>query len=451
LKKSVLAGKLDTVVKDMTDEDRARSAWTKSQLKQTKRELRAKEKALIKARKISLQTRAQSSYPSPDRSPYGSPTPTLNPTEIEDSEDDMQLQPVVCHKRRGSASPESSPDDCETLPVDRLIKRCRKSESRTSPTIGLPSPRSPQQTPDPFDYWSLSQPEQSSSQPVVTIPFPSSNRKRRLSDADGQGAPKRPRGFSTGPRVHAVSDPLPARSITDADLESWFKLDFEFPAEVTADGLDPSAPVEIELFKAWPSVSEINTPPWTTEQVPTQQISTHQIAPVTFDMSWLSESTLNPEIHFLPVETQGPPSLGPVNPPSLPSNELNQLTDPDFNALLESIGFLHDPILPRPTIPDTTVIASTAPFIPDGVDWISYIPQLDHVISRETSEKARQPLDIFQGTSPPTFDFPNPSPADILSRSHEALAVASEKQGKFEELKALEEKMQKLREELAAA
>src|SRR6267154_3600149 len=46
---------------------------------------------------------------------------------------------------------------------------------------------------------------------IIAPPRPSagSSRKRRLSDADADGPPKRPRGVLAGPRVHAVSDPLP--------------------------------------------------------------------------------------------------------------------------------------------------------------------------------------------------------------------------------------------------
>jgi hypothetical protein len=77
-------------------------------------------------------------------------------------------------------------------------------------------------------------------------------RKRRLSDADPEALPKRPRGLAVGPRLQAVSDPLPSTSPSESfRFDSWFQSYFNIPDRVTTEALDPSAPVEVELFTDW--------------------------------------------------------------------------------------------------------------------------------------------------------------------------------------------------------
>lgn len=70
------------------------------------------------------------------------------------------------------------------------------------------------------------------------------SRKRRLSDADSQGAPKRPRNILSGPRLHSVSDPLPSSSA----LSAWFENHFGIPSTVTADDPNVSLPFDVELY-----------------------------------------------------------------------------------------------------------------------------------------------------------------------------------------------------------
>jgi hypothetical protein len=81
----------------------------------------------------------------------------------------------------------------------------------------------------------------------------SRNRKRRLSDADSQPMPKRPRGLHVGPRLHAVSDPLPLSSPASeaSKVDNWFQFNFDIPDAVIAEDLDPSTPVEVDFFKDW--------------------------------------------------------------------------------------------------------------------------------------------------------------------------------------------------------
>lgn len=124
LKPSVLAGKLNVVVKDMTDEDRERHEKAKEKAaeeakrqkemeKELKKRKRAHERAIRKAEKL-----AQISYPSPGPSQSGSPEP---PT-LEVCEDGPTLpESVAGHKRRVASQ---SDTDCEDN-ADRSNKRAR--------------------------------------------------------------------------------------------------------------------------------------------------------------------------------------------------------------------------------------------------------------------------------------------------------------------------------------
>ena len=84
-----------------------------------------------------------------------------------------------------------------------------------------------------------------------TLVTPALNRKRRLSDADAdaQGAPKRPRNLPVGPRLHAVSDPLPMSGafVGASAFDSWYNEHFDFPCTASIDELDSTIPVEVEL------------------------------------------------------------------------------------------------------------------------------------------------------------------------------------------------------------
>ena len=89
---------------------------------------------------------------------------------------------------------------------------------------------------------------------ILSPPRPSASlRKRRLSDVDSHRAPKRPRSVLTGPRVHAVSDPLPRLSVPhEAGIDDWFHTNFfEIPTPVENVGFDQSTPLDIELFSGY--------------------------------------------------------------------------------------------------------------------------------------------------------------------------------------------------------
>ena len=91
-----------------------------------------------------------------------------------------------------------------------------------------------------------------STQPDLNNALPS--RKRRLSDADSVGMPKRPCGPLVFPCLHAVSDPLPhSNTENEYSIDDWFNTNFDtlfaIPPPVDATETDFSASWEVELFR----------------------------------------------------------------------------------------------------------------------------------------------------------------------------------------------------------
>lgn len=128
---------------------------------------------------------------------------------------------------------------------------------------GLPSPE-----PEVSLEISTASPLQKVAPPTPSLnpPTPSINRKRRLSDGSTQGAPKRPRGLPVGPRLQAVSDPLPKSNALDfqtaLEFDGWLKqINFDIPSPVSFEQLDPLAPLEIELFDYSSFAESSNDPP----------------------------------------------------------------------------------------------------------------------------------------------------------------------------------------------
>jgi hypothetical protein len=250
---SDLAAKLDTVVKDMTPEMKAQA---KAEARR-RRLLEQEENQII---------RAISSYPSPARSSIRS-SPSPLPLV---SEDDMEItipQSISQSSRKRRASPSDS-SECDTdYSSGRLDKRSRfvvhillfslaladisicrigspsHTEQGTHPTR-LPSP-TPSNNELLASFDGIANDEHS------TFPTLSNgrSRKRRLSDADGQGAPKRPRNLHVAPRPQAVSDPLPlSNAFLDASVfEGWFHQNIEFPSFPNIEA-DLAAPLEVELY-----------------------------------------------------------------------------------------------------------------------------------------------------------------------------------------------------------
>ncbi|OAX43040.1 mating-type protein [Rhizopogon vinicolor AM-OR11-026] len=242
--KSALAGDLDVVVKDMTEEDRLQLEQEKKEHAQEEKKRREEEKE-IRRKQRALERQAQmaltafASYPSPSHSRSPSPVPTLEESWTDESEDDEDVNPPVLAGRKRRASSELT-DSRQSPCMDRPMKRLRvKTPEAVVETPALPSPLS---TTDGLD----------SSDEIETVapPCPSgSSRKRRLSDGDSHSVPKRPRGVLVGPRVHAVSDPLPR---PESGIDDWFQTNFfEIPPPVENIGFDQSTPLDIEVFSGY--------------------------------------------------------------------------------------------------------------------------------------------------------------------------------------------------------
>jgi Homeobox KN domain/C-terminal domain of homeodomain 1/Mating-type protein beta 1 len=120
LRKSVLAGKLDTAVKDMTDEDRVKRGRRKTKLAEDEKRRQDSERASRKQERAdnkAFKSSARFFYPSPDRSSYGSPEPSPSPTQEEEEEDLAPPERVAGRKRRQESE--------EVQEVDKPNKRFR--------------------------------------------------------------------------------------------------------------------------------------------------------------------------------------------------------------------------------------------------------------------------------------------------------------------------------------
>ncbi|KAF8078876.1 C-terminal domain of homeodomain 1-domain-containing protein [Lyophyllum atratum] len=226
---STLATKLDVAVKDLTP-------VTKAQAHEKAQRLR------LEARKGEEDALAASSYPSPQRSPGRSSEPVaLAPLEEDEDLATTQSEAIAGRKRRSI-----SPDGDKDSSADRPSKRTRLEV--TSLPTGLPSP-----------ILSPHEPLRRSISPTLALDsttLPTISRKRRLSDADGHGAPKRPRNFPSGPRLQAVSAPLlmPNVQIGASSMDNWFNAHFGIPNPVVVDELDTSEPLDVQVF-SYPMVA----------------------------------------------------------------------------------------------------------------------------------------------------------------------------------------------------
>ncbi|KAG1841721.1 C-terminal domain of homeodomain 1-domain-containing protein [Suillus tomentosus] len=250
--KSALAGDLDAVVKDMTEEDRLRLEREKKDRAQEEKKRREKEKEMRRIqRALDKQTQkahaAFDSYPSPRHSRSPSPVPTLEESWTDESEDEEDFIPPVLagRKRRASISSELT-DHRQSLCADRPMKRLRSSAKVPTPFAdisALPSPPSNCGGLDGSDEVQI----------IALQPSSGSSRKRRLSDADAHAVPKRPRDLHVGSRIHAVSDPLPRASIAlESNIDDWFQTNFfEIPGPVENVNFDQRAPVDIEVFNGY--------------------------------------------------------------------------------------------------------------------------------------------------------------------------------------------------------
>nr|AGS09350.1 a1 homeodomain mating type protein [Heterobasidion abietinum] len=149
------------------------------------------------------------------------PASPFTPDTSDEEEDTTPPPPVAGCKRRLDSATDTFSDGLE-ISRDRPVKRSRTDKINPISSSELPQTRLLHNLPPPIQEPTLlpssstptchlSQPNvvETTKRPASPVPFIS--RKRRLSDADlSRPESKRPRGVFQGPRVHAVSDPLPA-------------------------------------------------------------------------------------------------------------------------------------------------------------------------------------------------------------------------------------------------
>jgi len=248
---STLALQLDLTVKDLTPGMKVRVEKREGHRKE--QEKRTADWSIA---------RAASSYPSPVHSPSCTPEPLASsPQAYEDDSETMCIPPTSGQKRR-CTSVDFYDEEVAQNPRKRtrygifkvpfsphLIYLDRLEAQVPMPSIGLPSPALSAQG-------SFEHTEENSFQPTVpstqSIPVPpTSSRKRRLSDADGQGRPKHPRNLAVGPRMHAVSDPLPMSSalFEASSMDDWFHSNFGITNAIHIDELDTTLSLDVEVFE----------------------------------------------------------------------------------------------------------------------------------------------------------------------------------------------------------
>lgn len=243
---SDLAVQLDMAVKDMTPE-------MKEQAKDEERRRRRLERE-------AQRSMAVSSYPSPERSL--SPSPELAPQSPAPSQNESDHTVTFSRqsrKRRSASVEHDDPADgpnkrsrytvpCDTKPPTLLtyFVRITLSNDLSFPS-GLPSPASSVHISLTSDESDVLVP--SLSVKIPTVPLVTSNRKRRLSDSDGQGPPKRPCNIPAGPRLQAVSDPMPfpSANIMASEFDGWFQKHFDHVTTSTEES-ESSTPLEVELY-----------------------------------------------------------------------------------------------------------------------------------------------------------------------------------------------------------
>ena len=86
--------------------------------------------------------------------------------------------------------------------------------------------------------------------PSIPVVAPSGKRKRRLSDAGYDGAPKRPHNALAVPRLQTVSDPFPLANPIISELykiPSDQTISDSIPSPVSVESLD-DAQVEVDFY-----------------------------------------------------------------------------------------------------------------------------------------------------------------------------------------------------------
>nr|AGS09322.1 b1 homeodomain mating type protein [Heterobasidion parviporum] len=168
-------------------------------------------------------------------------------SSAEEEEDMTPPPPIAGCKRRAEVEPETDgPFQAsiasglrsikrrrtdEYASISSTLKSTRVSQSQPSSRTSIPNPMLAASevtlTTSPFPITSsMAVPDLS----PTLIPVPTTSRKRRLSDARDDITPKRPRNSHSGPRMQAVSDPLPQSTIQivpeSALFDSWHQSSY---------------------------------------------------------------------------------------------------------------------------------------------------------------------------------------------------------------------------------
>ncbi|GLB35907.1 hypothetical protein LshimejAT787_0301950 [Lyophyllum shimeji] len=429
---SDLAARLDMAVKNLTPQRKA-------------------EAMAERLRQLQLR-KDRESYPSPDRSPE--PT-RLSPVPYNDDADTNAPRSISATSRKRRSSSAEPPSDESEPSADRPTKRSRLEDSSSSPKglafpTGLPSPAAsvdePLQAPGAADPVAPLVPSTISATP---------NRKRRLSDSDGQGAPKRPRNLPVGPRLQAVSDPLPLSSaLFDASaFDGWFQKNFDLQSPPQVGEISPCG-FDVELgnlsdFECESQTESASGSPRAAQQafeLPTVEVDSAQLQVPNSDLP--SEFNLDDLQSFLSSNplTNFPQHVAPLGQdfpmPQIPSLGLDFLNDfeASFQTPNETTSAVND-----------SFTASAAP----AFDFHWALPDYLNVGAHNSAShpgKGPDPphngLDLLPSLSMPnSAEFSIPLDGDYLA-SLQAQAARKQKEMK---LKQMKEEALRLELELAAS
>ncbi|KIM88656.1 hypothetical protein PILCRDRAFT_813627 [Piloderma croceum F 1598] len=420
-KPSQLAGSLGTTVVGMSMEHKARIEEMRQQAIEEENIQKAVEHQMKRQRmtkRNGFQRKSVSLYPSPERSSCSSPEPTLVLSETE--EDETVISPP------GTADGRKRHRSLSSDTLDSHVDKRHKSVTATSSVDSLTSLPSPSASAEGhhLDYCASS--NMSPIDPKPSTPSHIS-RKRRLSNADVQGPPKRPRGLTVRPRLHTVSDPLPISStvVQALEVQNWnmpnFEFNFELPNTVISQPLDPSVPIDVEFFN-WtndfacandsfsPNHSSLSA-----QQVDLPAAELFSSTAPAFDMSGSSGSAFD---QFLQ----------------------DMLSQPTESQVSDTSTFSQTSLLPQPSTESVGAVSD---------DWSAYVESVPPAQDPVIVDPSSQPYGFIDLSSIPNFD-PSmlkppspPSPADIIAQNE-----AAAKQLKLRQCYAHLEAAMKLQQEI---
>ncbi|KAF7979425.1 hypothetical protein HWV62_42558 [Athelia sp. TMB] len=400
-KPTSFAGELGTSVMAMSSEHQTLLEQMRQQAIQdvrVQKEVDAQMKKQRAASRGKSMRRSVSAYPSPERSPE----PSLLLT---DTEDDMPESPVAAGRKRRRSPSSSSSIELEV----QTNKRMRRDQS-VDPAATLPSPMPSGD--ECLPELSLSRVSSIESLSPSTLP---ASKKRRLSDSQGENPYKRARGpgfVGSGPRLQAVSAPLPSTTAPTHlfDLPDFAHFDFEMPPAVTSQPPDASEGMDVHIFTDWPWGPNASA----AQQLPSpveQQDSLPSKATPPFDMSASLESAAFDQ--FLSEWAANGAQMAEAPAPS--RSDMLNMDGGNWSQPFDVNGSQDQ---------------SMNPIIASGPGFDGYVDFSNSITSFDASMAKIQPA---------------PSPADIIAQNE-----AESKAAKLEQLRALREAAQKLEEELIA-